>query len=66
MVWTTLQFDLTKLAKDYIHNYRDGSAVFYVSIINEHGEEEHVTKSDKDAWGPLWNEENKILNALLS
>jgi len=39
---------------------------FYVSITNEQGDEEHMSKNNKVAWRPLWNEENEIFNALLN
>jgi len=47
MVRPTLKCDLTKLEQQYVHRYLAGSAVFYVSVINEQGEEESVTDSDK-------------------
>lgn len=65
MIRPALQCDLTKLEQDFVHGYRDGSNVFYVSLTNEQGEMEMVTDADKEAWGPLWNEENDIFNAML-
>jgi len=65
MVRPALKYDLIKLEQQYVHGYLEGLAVFYVSITNEQGEEESVIDDDKASWGPYWNEENDIFNALL-
>jgi hypothetical protein len=56
MVQPILDLDLKKLEQEFIHRYRDWSCIFYDSLINEHGEEGFVTKEDKHAWSPLWNQ----------
>lgn len=65
MVRPALQCDLTKLEQDFVHGYRDGSNVFYVSVTNEQGQTKMVTDAEKEAWGTLWNEENDAFNAML-
>lgn len=52
MVRPTLQSNLLKLEKEFVHGYREGAAVFYVSLTNESGQTQEVTDADKEAWGP--------------
>jgi len=52
MVRPALKCDLIKLEQLYVHEYIEGSAVFYVSITNEQGDEKSVTEDDKAIWGP--------------
>jgi hypothetical protein len=66
MVRPALQCDLTKLEQEFVHGYRDGSCVFYVSLTNEQGETEMVSDAEKEEWGPMWNEENDIFNSIVS
>jgi hypothetical protein len=65
MVRPTLSCDLTKLEEEFVHGYRDGAAVFYVSITIEQGDSQEVTQQDKEKWGPLWDEENEKFNKYL-
>lgn len=65
MVRPTLQSDLEKLEQEFVHGYREGAAVFYVSTTNEDGCTQEVTNETRDAWGPLWNEENDKFNLYL-
>ncbi len=65
MVRPTLGCDLTKLEEEFVHGYRDGAAVFYVSVTNEQGDVQEVTEEDKVKWGPLWDEENEKFNMYL-
>lgn len=37
MVRSTLQSDLEKLEQEFVHKYREGAAVFYVTTTNEGG-----------------------------
>jgi hypothetical protein len=62
MVWPTLDSDLKKLEQEFVHGYRDRSCVFYVSLTNESGEERFVSKEDKRAWGPLWDQQSEAFN----
>jgi len=55
MVRPTLQSDLAKLEQKFVHGYREGTVVFYVSLTNEDGRTQEITAKDKEAWGPLWN-----------
>jgi hypothetical protein len=65
MVRPTLSCDLTKLEEEFVHGYRDGAAVFYVSLTNEQGDIQEVSEEDKVIWGPLWDEENEKFNKYL-
>lgn len=66
MVRPTLESDLDKLEQEFVHGYRDGAAVFYVSATNEDGCIQEVTDEVKASWGPLWNEENDKFNRYLA
>jgi len=65
MVRPTLQTDLAKLEQEFVHGYREGAAVFYVSLTNEDGKTQEITAEDKDAWGPIWNAQNDAFNLYL-
>ena len=58
MVRPTLESDLSKLEQEFVHGYRDGASVFYVSITDEDGKSREVTSEDKEKWGPLWKSKN--------
>ena len=66
VVRPTMQSDLSKLEQEFVHGYREGAAVFYVSKTNEDGKTQEVTAADKAAWGPLWDEENEKFNNYLA
>ena len=66
VVRPTLQSDLSKLEQEFVHGYREGAAVFYVSITNEDGNTQQVTAADKAAWGPLWDAENESFEIYLA
>ena len=55
MVRPTLESNLKKFKEEFVHGYREGSYIFYVSLTNESGRKCIVIKEDKRAWGPLWN-----------
>ena len=65
MVRPCLASDLTKLEQKFVHGYRDGSALFYLSITNEQGELREVKKEDLALWGPLQLQHNKQFNGNL-
>lgn len=65
MVRPTLESDLKKLEQEFIHGYRDGAAVFYVSTTNEDGCVQEVTEELMASWGPLWIAENERFNSYL-
>jgi hypothetical protein len=47
-----LSSDLASLEDEFVHGYREGAAVFYLSITNEGGQIEKVTDEDLASWGP--------------
>jgi len=47
IVRPTLQCDLTKLQNKFVNGYKDGSALFYVFVMNEQGEEEQVLDANQ-------------------
>lgn len=65
MVRPTLQSDLMKLEQEFVHGYREGAAVFYVSLTNEDGKTQEVTDDMMASWGPLWQVENDRFNIFL-
>lgn len=65
MVRPTLQSDLIRLEQEFVHGYREGAAVFYVSTTNEDGKTQEVTEADRAAWGPLWDAKNDTFTAFL-
>ena len=60
MVRPTLSTELSKLEQEFVHGYREGSSVFYVTLTNEEGKTQEVTKADKASWGPIWKEKMMI------
>jgi len=65
MVRPTLQSDLAKLEQEFVHGYREGASVFYVTVTNEEGVTQEVTEGDKESWGPIWNSKNDEFNSFL-
>ena len=65
MVRPTLQSDLIKLEQEFVHGYRDGASVFYVTMTDEHGRSQEVTAVDKERWRPIWNAANDAFTAYL-
>ena len=49
MVRPTLSSDLGKLEQKFVHGYRDGASVFYVSLTDEKGRTHEVCEADKAA-----------------
>jgi hypothetical protein len=58
LVHPILDSDIKRLEAEFTHGYKIGTNVFYVSLINEKGEERSVSDEERVSWGPLWNEEN--------
>jgi hypothetical protein len=54
IVRPTLSSDLASLEADFVHGYREGAVVFYLSTTNEGGVVEKVTDEDLQSWGSLW------------
>ena len=65
MVRPTLPTDLAKLEQEFVHGYREGASVFYVTITDEEGNTHEVTESDKASWGPIWSAKNDDFNSFL-
>jgi hypothetical protein len=65
LVRPTLHSDLDKLEQEFVHGYRDGAAVFYVTLTDEHGSTQEVTPAVKDQWGSIWNAQNEEFNRYL-
>jgi hypothetical protein len=65
MVRPTLASDLAKLEQEFVHGYREGASVFYVTTTNEDGKTQEVLEADKAAWGPIWNTKNDSFNTFL-
>jgi hypothetical protein len=65
MLRPTLASDLAKLEQEFVHGYREGASVFYVTTTNEDGKTMEVTEADKASWGPIWNAKNAVFNSFL-
>ena len=65
MVRPTLSSDLAKLEAEFVHGYREGASVFYVTVTDEQGNSHEVTKDDKASWGPIWTAKNEEFNTYL-
>jgi hypothetical protein len=52
IVRPTLSSNMASLEDDFVHGYREGAAVFYLSITNEAGQIEKVSDEDLVSWGP--------------
>ena len=52
LVRLTLTHVIKRLEVEFTHGYRPRVSVFYVSIINEIGEERLVKDVDTSNWGP--------------
>ena len=53
IVRPTLSSDLAKLEQEFVHGYREGASVFYVTITDEEGKTQEVTEAYKASWGPF-------------
>jgi len=63
LVRPTMLSDVKRLEAEFVHGYRDGDRVFYVSLANETGDEKLVSPADEDAWGPFWQLEHEDFEA---
>jgi hypothetical protein len=66
IVRPTLSSDLASLEDEFVHGYREGAAVFYLSITNEGGQIEKVTGEDLVSWGTYWRTVNARFEEFLS
>lgn len=62
MVRPTLSSDITKLENEFVHGYREGAAVFYVSVTNEAREKSHFMDEEMNSWNSLWKASNDEFN----
>jgi len=65
IVRPTLASDLAKLEQEFVHGYREGASVFYVTITDEEGKSHHVNEADKVSWGPIWSAKNDAFTSYL-
>ena len=54
LVRPTLLSDVLKLEQGFIHGYRSGSAVFYISVVNNEMETADVTSELMNSWNVHW------------
>ena len=54
LVRPTLFSDVLKLKEGFIHRYRSGSAIFYISVVNNEIETEDVTSELMNSWNIYW------------
>ena len=59
LVRPTMRSDVKRLEAEFVHGYRDGDRVFYISMTSDTGEEKLVTPGDEEHWGPHWQLENE-------
>ena len=65
MVRPTLSSDLAKLEQEFVHGYREGASVFYVTTTNKDGKTHEMSEVDKTSWGPIWLAKNDVFNTFL-
>ena len=54
VVRPALSPDIKKLQNDFVHGYREGAQVFYVSLTNNMGKESEVTPELRQSWSEHW------------
>ena len=59
VVRPALVVDIEKMKADFIHGYRPGATVFYVSTTDFTGEERVITDSDRQSWDRQWRRRNQ-------
>ena len=57
--------DIEKMKADFVHGYRPGAAVFYVSTTDFSGIERAVTNADRKAWDAQWQKRDKEFERFL-
>ena len=58
VVRLALAMDIEKMKADFIHGYRLGAAVFYVSTTNIQRNERSVSDEDRKSWNAHWRKKN--------
>ena len=51
---------------DFIHGYRPGAAMFYVSTTNFVGQERMVTEEDRSSWSPNWQRREREFERVIA
>jgi hypothetical protein len=54
-----------KLQADFVHGYRLGAAVFYVSTTNFEGKHREVTAAERDGWNQYWQSRDREFEEFL-
>jgi hypothetical protein len=57
--------DILKLQADFVHGYRDGAVVFYISLTDEHGNGSFVIDIDRQMWDPHWQQRDSEFESFL-
>jgi hypothetical protein len=65
LVRPTLISDVQKLEQGFLHGYRAGSAVFYVSLTINHMAPQDVTSELFDSWSIHWKKSSEQFDEFL-
>ena len=65
VVRPALTVDIKKLKADFVHGYRPGAAVFYVSTTNFQGLEREVMQEERGSWDRHWQKRDREFEAFL-
>jgi len=65
MVRPVLQTDVARLQSEFVHGYREGDRVMYVSITNDKGLSQRITEEISSSWNAHWIAENAHFEELL-
>lgn len=63
LVRPTMRSDVKRLEAEFVHGYRDGDRVFYVSLTSDIGDNKVVTPEDEEGWGRHWQQENEYFES---
>ena len=66
VVRPALAIDIEKMKADFVHGYRPGAAVFYVSTTDFSSIERTMTNTDRNAWDAQWQKQDKEFERFLS
>jgi len=58
IVCPSLDSDIKKLETEFVHEYRPGASVFYVSVCNENVGVQNLAENDMNRMSPLWKLES--------
>lgn len=60
------EVEIQKLENEFVHGYREGDRVLYVSVYDYKGKSRVITEKDMETWDPHWIETNERFEELLS